>query len=127
MLLMQKKLAFHNTIDWFMALLSLLGLLAVLQTFIMGKHYIIPSAILAVTVLLGNVAWYGLHKAKWANLLNFWIGFLLTAHCFFALFWSVKYRALLGDYFELVFVPLTVILLAITWLYAKHNKLFVID
>ncbi|MDP5132138.1 MAG: hypothetical protein NWQ54_14735 [Paraglaciecola sp.] len=121
---MQKKLALHNSFDWLMALLSCVGAVAVLQTFIIGKHYIIPTVILVLTVLFGNLAWFGLHKRKWANLVNFWIGFLLTAHCFFALFWSVKYRAILGDQFELVFVPLTLVLCGLTWLYANHNRLF---
>jgi hypothetical protein len=74
---------------------------------------------------LGNLAWFGLHKAKWAKLINFWCGFLLSAHCFFALFWSVKYRAILGEQFELVLVPLTLFLSVLTWLYATNNKLFV--
>jgi hypothetical protein len=121
---MQKKLSLHNSYDWLMALFALLGLLAVLQTFIIGKHYIIPTGLLVIAVLLGNLAWFGLHKAKWANLINFWCGFLLSAHCFFALFWSVKYRAILGEQFELVLVPLTLFLSALTWLYAKNNKLF---
>lgn len=122
--MMQKKLSLHNTLDWLMAVFSLMGALVVLQTFVIGKHYIIPSVLLGVTVLLGNLAWFGLTKAKWAIMVNFWCGFLLSAHCFFALFWSVKYRILLGEQFELVFVPLTLLLVAITWLYAKHNRLF---
>lgn len=122
---MSKKLSLPTSLDWLIALFALMGALAVLQTFIIGKHYIIPSVILLVTVVLGNLAWYGLHNALWAKRINFWCGFLLTAHCFFALFWSVKYRAVLGDKFELVFVPLTLIMLVVTWLYAKNNKLFV--
>jgi hypothetical protein len=122
---MQKRLSFSTSLDWFMALLTLLACLAVLQTFIIGKHYIIPSVILVLAVLLGNLAWFALHQAKWAKLISFWCGFLLTAHCFFGLFWSVKYRAVLGDQFELVFVPLTILMFVLTWLYAKNNKLFI--
>lgn len=121
---MDKKLSFSTSFDWLLAVFSLLASLAVLHTFIIGKHYIIPSVILVLAVILGNLAWYGLHKAQWAKVINFWCGFLLTAHCFFALFWSVKYRAVLGDKFELVFVPLTLVLLVLTWMYAKKNRLF---
>ena len=122
---MSKKLTFSTSLDWFMALLALLSSLAVLQTFIIGQHYIIPSVILLMAVIFGNLAWFALHQARWAKLINFWCGFLLTAHCFFALFWSVKYRALLGDKFELVFIPLTFVLFVLTCSYAKNNKLFI--
>ncbi|MFT4939753.1 MAG: hypothetical protein ACI88A_002798 [Paraglaciecola sp.] len=122
---MQKKFLLDTSLDWLMAFFTFLGILAVLQTFMIGKHYIIPSVLLVVTVILGNLAWFGLRRAKWANLINFWCGFLLTAHCFFALFWSVKYREILGEKFEFVFVPLTLLLFFLILMYAKHNKLFV--
>lgn len=122
---MQKRLNRGTSLDWLIALLAVLASGAVLQTFIIGKHYIIPTVILVLAVLLGNLAWFALDGAKWAKRINFWCGFLLSSHCFFALFWSVKYRAVLGDKFELVIVPVTVILVGLTWMYAKQNCLFV--
>ena len=121
---MHYRLNTRTSLDWLIALLAMLAAVAVLQTFIIGKHYIIPSVILLACVVMGNLAWFALNGAIWAKRMNFWCGFLLTSHCFFALFWSVKYRALLGDKFELVFVPITLILCGLTGLYAKHNHLF---
>ena len=122
---MQIRLNLSTSLDWLIALAAIISAGAVLQTFIIGKHYIIPTVILLFTVILGNLAWFALDGAKWAKRINFWCGFLLTSHCFFALFWSVKYRAILGDLFELVCVVLTLVLFVLTWLYAKHNRLFV--
>lgn len=118
---MKFSITWANTLDWFMALLTALLLIAVLQTFIIGKHYIIPTAILCLTVLIGNLAWYGLKNAAWAKRINFWCGFLLTNHAFFALFWSKKYRELLGGAFEPVCVVVTLVLAIVTFLYFKHN------
>ena len=85
---MKKSLTWANSLDWFFALLALLAGLAVLETFVIGKHYIIPTILLVITVLFGNMAWYGLTQSQWAKGVNFWCGFLLTSHGFFALFWS---------------------------------------
>lgn len=121
---MNRQLNFSTTLDWFIALLATLAALAVLQTFVIGKHYIIPTMLLVVAVLLGNLGWYGLQNARWAKLINFWCGFLLSAHCFFALFWSVKYRTVLGDHFEWVCSVVTLLFTLLTYLYARHNRLF---
>jgi hypothetical protein len=120
---MNKRLSWTTSLDWLMGFVALFALIAVLQTFIIGKHYIIPSVLLTLSVLFGNLAWYALNGARWAKLLNFWCGALLTSHCFFALFWSVKYRAILGDYFEAVASVVTLLLFFTTFLYAKHNRL----
>jgi len=118
------KLKLQHGLDWFLALCALTGFLAVLQTFIIGKHYIIPTIILLITVLFGNLAWYGFKQARWANYFNFWLGFIVTAHLFFALFWAKTPRKLLGDVFEPVAIILTIIMFALTWFYARKNKLF---
>ncbi|GAB3112299.1 hypothetical protein [Pseudomaricurvus hydrocarbonicus] len=122
---MEKTLNFSNTLDWFMAALAVIVGVAVLQTFILGQHYIIPTVLLVLTVLLGNLAWYGLHQAAWAKRVNFWCGLLLTAHFFFALFWSKKYRELLGDQFEWVCAAAVLVVGLLTWLYATKNRLWV--
>ena len=119
-----KKLDFRHGLDWLQATFALIASASVLQTFIIGKHFIIPTVLLIVAVFFGNLAWYGFKQVKWAQLLNFWCGVILTSHCFFALFWAKKYRELLGNAFEPVAVIFTLLLLALTWFYASKNQLF---
>lgn len=105
-------------------LISIAALLAVFETFVIGKHYIIPSGILVVAVLCGNLAWWGFQNKAWAKYLLFWSGFVFTCHAFFALFFSVKYRELLGSYFEVTCTAIVVIFAFITLQYARKNLLF---
>ncbi len=121
---MIKKLSLKHGLDWFLALLALVAFFAVLQTFLIGKHYIIPTGLLVVTVLFGNLAWYGLQQARWANYVNFWVGFIVTAHVFFGIFWAKTPRAILGDVFMPVAVILALLMLVLTWFYARRNALF---
>lgn len=122
---MAKYVSLKNSFDCLLALLTLVGALGVLQTFIIGKHFIIPTIILAVTILVGNIAWYGFQQKVWAKYLLFWIGFLTSAHFFFALFWAKKYRTLLGGAFEPVCVVVVLIFGLLTYQYARRNALFV--
>ena len=124
---MKKSLTWANSLDWFFALLALLAGLAVLETFVIGKHYIISTILLVITVLFGNMAWYGLTQSQWAKRVNFWCGFLLTSHGFFALFWSKKYREILGEQFLLVCGVITLTFLVLTCMYAKRNRLLAKD
>lgn len=121
---MKGWLSLSNSFDLIFALTAAVGALAVLQTFLIGGHYIIPSAILALTVLLGNIAWYGIAGQRWAKLLLFWCGFLFTAHAFFALFFSKRYREILGDAFEPACVVTVLVFAFLTWQYARKNALF---
>jgi len=121
---MKGYLSLKNSFDLIFALIAAIGLLAVLQTFVIGQHYIIPSVILVVSVICGNIARYGLMGQTWAKQILFWSGFLFTAHAFFALFFSKRYREILGDAFE----PICgVVILVFAWLvfqYAKKNQIF---
>ena len=119
-----KKVSLNHSIDLLMAVFTVLAAAAVLQTFIIGKHFIIPTVLLMVTIFLGNLAWYGFKQEKWAQFLNFWAGVILTSHFFFALFWAKKYRELLGSAFEPIAVIVTLLLFALTWFYASKNQLF---
>ena len=121
---MTQKLSLKHGLDWFLALCALIAFVAVLQTFLIGKHYIIPTGLLVITVLFGNLAWYGLQQVRWANYVNFWVGFIETAHVFFAIFWAKTPRGILDDAFEPVAVILELVLLVLTWFYARRNKLF---
>ena len=115
---------FRNSFDLIFAAAAAAGILAVAQTFVIGQHYIIPSAILTATVLIGNIARYGIAGQTWAKQILFWCGFLLTAHLFFALFFSKRYRELLGDVFEPVCGVLVLIFAWMTFQYARRNSLF---
>jgi hypothetical protein len=118
------KLSLQYAFEILFATAAVAALLGVLQTFLIGRHYIIPTVILAAAVLLGNVAWYGFQNRPWAKYLLFWSGVLLTAHFFFALFWAKKYRELLGGAFEPVCVVVVVALAFVTLQYARRNHLF---
>jgi hypothetical protein len=119
-----KKIALQYGLDWLIATFSAIATVAVLHTFIIGKHFIIPTILLMAAVFFGNLAWYGFKQVKWAQYLNFWCGFLLTNHCFYALFWAKKYREILGSTFEPIAVMLTLSLFGLTWFYASKNQLF---
>jgi hypothetical protein len=119
-----KKLGLNYGLDYLVAIFAFAGALGVLQTFVFGKHFIIPTVLLALTILLANFAWYGFKQRRWAQLVNFWSGFLLSSHCFFALFWAKKYREILGSSFEPVALIMLAILALLTWFYASKNTLF---
>jgi hypothetical protein len=121
---MNRLMSLKYTFDHLAAIAALACIAGVLQTFIIGKHYLIPTSILVLAVLFGNLARYGYRDQPWAKHLLYWIAVILNFHVFFALFWSVQYRKILGDAFEYVFAPLTVILVFLVWQYAKQNELF---
>jgi len=114
----------NKSFDLLLALFTIGALLAVLQTFIVGQHYIIPTSILAVAMVSGNLAWWGLQRQRWAKWVLFWGGCLLTAHSFMALFWSHAYRVWLGAAFEPVCAVITLLLGWLCWRYARDNRLF---
>lgn len=121
---LRDRLTLANTFDWLFAACAVVALGGVLHTFVLGRHFIIPTVILTVAVVAGNLAWYGLQGRVWVKHVLFWSGFLLTCHAFFALFWAKRYRELLGAAFEPVFVLLTLVLAFLTWQYARRNALF---
>ena len=121
---MKKWLSLRNSFDLIAILIAAGAALAVLQTFIIGRHYIIPTSILVIAVLFANLARYGLKDQRWAKHILFWLGTILTAHFFFALFWSKRYREWLGDSFEYFCAALVLILAYLVYQYAKRNELF---
>jgi hypothetical protein len=121
---MKRLLSLKYTFDHLAALVAAGAVIGVVQTFVIGKHYLIPTTILVLAVLFGNLARYGYRDQAWAKVVLYWFGVILNFHVFFALFWSVKYRAILGDAFEYLFVPLTIVLAILLWQYAKQNELF---
>lgn len=121
---MGSRLSLDYAFEWLFAAGAALAGVAVLQTFVIGRHFIIPTAILTLAVLLGNVAWYGFQDRRWAKMVLFWSGVLATAHFFFALFWAKKYRELLGGAFEPACVVVVLVLGFLSWQYARRNRLF---
>jgi hypothetical protein len=121
---MNHLLSLENSFDLIFALAAAIGMLAVLQTFVIGQHYIIPTGVLAITLLLGNVARYGLRGARWAKELLFWCGCLFTAHLFFALFFSKRYPEVLGAAFLPVIIFLFALFAFLSVQYARRNRIF---
>ena len=121
---MKRFCAVKYAFDLIFAAIAIVALLAVLQTFIIGQHYIIPSVILVPAVVFGNIARYGLQDQPWAKQLLFWSGFLFTAHAFMALFFSKRYREILGDAFEPVCILAVIVFGFLVYRYGKDNKLF---
>lgn len=120
---MPRLLSLKYTFDHLAAAVAIASVAGVLHTFIVGRHYLIPTMILVAAVLFGNLARYGYRDQPWAKHVLAWIGLILTCHVLFALFWSVKYRAIFGTAFEYVFAPLTALLAFLTWQYARKNGL----
>jgi hypothetical protein len=121
---MREFLTLKYSFELIFALIAAIALLAVLQTFIIGQHYIIPSVILVAAVVFANVARYGFRDQTWAKQVLFWSGFLVTAHAFFALFFSKRYREILGDAFEPVCIVFVLVFAFLTYQYARKNRLF---
>ena len=114
----------QHSLECIAAIITIVGLLGVLQTFLIGKHFLIPTIIFCVVLLFGNFAWWGFVGQRWAKYFLFWSTLLLTSHGFFALFWAKKYREILGEAFEPTFIVLVVVLSYLIYEYAKRNRLF---
>lgn len=119
-----KKLNYHNSLEWITAFITCLLVVAVIETFIIGKHFIIPTIILTFSILLGNLSAYALIGKLWAKRMIFWLYFIFTSHLFFALFWAKKYREILEHAFVPIFL-ITFLLFAFLLIqYKRNNKLF---
>ncbi len=121
---MNRLFSLDNSFDLIFALVAAIGVVAVLQTFVIGQHYIIPTGILTATVLIGNIARYGFSGARWAKEVLFWCGFLFTAHLFFAVFFSKRYPEVLGAAFYPVTIGLCVLFAFLSTQYARRNRIF---
>ncbi|NOX68186.1 MAG: hypothetical protein GXP15_03295 [Gammaproteobacteria bacterium] len=121
---MEKQLSFQNSLEIVATVIAMAALLGVFQTFVIGKHFIIPTMLLFLCVLFGNLARYGFQGRVWAKQTLFWVFFLIAWHIFFALFWAKKYREVLGDSFEYVFGGIVVVLVFLLFNYARKNGIF---
>ena len=121
---MKKLFSFKHSLELLAAVIAVTALLGVLQTFIIGKHFVIPTMILVLAVFFGNLARHGLRGQRWAQHVLFWIFLVATCHAFFALFWAKTPREILGDAFLYVYGAAFVILAILSWQYARKNELF---
>ena len=120
---MKNLLTLKHSLELLTAIIAVVAFLGVLQTFIIGKHYVIPTMVLAVAVLFGNLARSGMRGDRLAKQVIFWIFFIAACHAFFALFWAAKPREILGEAFLYVYGTAFVILAFLSWQYAKRNEL----
>lgn len=123
---MKRLFSLEYSLEALAALLSVLAAAGVLQTFIIGKHFVIPTLILTLAVVFGNLARCGLNDQRWAKHVLFWIFLVLVFHALFALVWAGEARPgqLLGAAFYPVYGAFVVGVGATTILYAQRNRLF---
>ena len=124
---MHKRLSIANSLEIAAALIAIAALLGVLQSFIIGKHYVIPTAILFLAVVFANLARFGFRGKAWAKHVLFWIFFLLAVHAFFALFWAARPREIFGAAFPYLYGGFLLIAIALLIPYARRNRLFAND
>lgn len=120
---MKKLLTLKHSLELLAAIIAIAACLGVLQTFIIGRHFVIPTIILVLAVLFGNLARSGVNGERWAKQVLFWVFFIAASHAFFALFWAVTPREILGDAFLFVYGGVFLTLSFLTWQYAKNNEL----
>lgn len=122
---MKKLFSLDNALEALAALIALGGILAVLQTFVIGKHFVIPTMNLLLVFYFGNLARAGVNGERWAKHLLFWTFLLAVFHTFFALFWAAEARpgALFGAAFYPVYGGFFVIVGGLCVNYAKRHAL----
>jgi hypothetical protein len=120
---MKKLISLQHSLELVAAITAIAALLGVLQTFIVGKHFVIPTLILVLAVIFGNLARFGLRGDRWAKHVLFWIFLIATCHAFFALFWAKTPREILGGAFLYIYGAAFVGLAILCWLYAKKNDI----
>ena len=121
---MQKLFSLKHSLELLAVLITIAALLGVMQTFVIGKHFVIPTIILVIAVFFGNLARFGSQGQRWAQHTLFWIFAVAACHAFFALFWAETPREILGDAFIYAYGADFVILSFLSWQYASKNKLF---
>jgi uncharacterized membrane protein len=120
---MRNLFSLKHSLELVAAIIAVAALLGVLQTFIIGKHFVIPTMVLALAVFFGNLARFGLRGERWAKHVLFWIFLIATCHTFFALFWARTPREILGEAFLYVYGAAFIILAILSWQYAKKNDI----
>jgi len=120
---MKNLFSIKNTWDLIAVLVALLAFAAALYQFTIGRHYIIPTAILVWTVLFGNLASYGLKGERWAKHILFWFGFLVSCMGFMGIFFAQRPKEILGGFFLPVWIAGFLLVAWLTWQYRRSNRL----
>ena len=122
---MKKLFSLDHSLEALAALITVGAALGVLQTFIIGKHFVIPTMVLLLVFFFGNLARAGLNGQRWAKHLLFWIFLLMACHTFFALFWAAEARpgAAFGPAFYPAYGGFTAIVGGLCLNYAKRHSL----
>ena len=120
---MKNLFSLKHSLDLAAAIIAIAALLGVCQTFIIGRHFVIPTMLLVLAVFFGNLARYSMRGERWAKHVLFWIFFIAACHAFFALFWGVTPREILGDAFLFVYGAVFIIVGFLSWQYAKKNEI----
>ena len=121
---MKKLFSLEHSLELLAWIFALAATLGVLQTFILGQHFVIPTMILVLAVIFGNLARFAMHGQAWAKHVLFWIFFIAACHAFFALFWAKTPREMLGNAFIYVYGADFLLLSFLSWQYARRNSLF---
>ena len=123
---MKKLFSLTHSLEALATLFTIAAALGVLQTFIIGKHFVIPTMILLLAIYFGNLARFGLKGERWAKHMLLWTFLLMACHTFFALFWAADARP--GAAFGAAFYPLYggffVVVGGLCISYAKQNELW---
>lgn len=122
---MKKLFSLEHSLELLASVIALAALLGVFQTFIIGKHFVIPTMVMFLAIFFGNLARSGLRGERWAQQLLFWMFFLATCHTFFALFWAADARPgqALGAAFYPAYGSFFVVVGFLSWQYARKNRL----
>lgn len=122
---MKKLFTLDYSLEAVAALVAAGAALGVLQTFIIGGHFVIPTMILLLVFYFGNLARAGLSDQRWAKHLLFWTFLLMACHTFFALFWAGEARpgAAFGAAFYPAYGGFTIIIGGLCLNYAKRHAL----
>ncbi|MEL7045482.1 MAG: hypothetical protein AAGL66_10735 [Pseudomonadota bacterium] len=123
---MKQFLSLSYSLEGLAALVSVVAGVGVLHTFVLGKHFVIPTLILLLVILFGNLARFGLKDQRWAKHMLFWIFLLAVLHALFAVVWARDARPgqLLGEAFYPLYGGFVLGVGTLCFLYAKRNALF---
>jgi hypothetical protein len=73
---MKKLFSLKHSLDLLAVIVAIAALLGVIQTFIIGKHFVIPTMVLVLVVVFGNLAGSSMRGERWAKHVLFWIFFI---------------------------------------------------
>lgn len=123
---MKRLFSVEYCLEGLATLIAFVAGVGVLHTFLLGKHFVIPTLILLLATLFGNLARFGLRNQRWAKHVLFWVFLLLVFHAVFALVWARDARPgqLLDDAFYPIYGGFALGVGTLCFLYARRNDLF---